>query len=186
MTAYSNKEKPEPNPIRITDKIVDLAEKVQDLRFHIFKLETLKRQYESEGKKGDGKMVELFMEEHKKELAGLQKKLDWESLKLSSLIDPDKREKLVAWKRRIEIIKSNVPIDQVVSQYVSLRKSGSKFIGKCPFHDDKNPSFVAYPETSSYYCFGCRKSGDIFGFIMEIEKLSFKDAVEALSRYSGL
>ncbi|MGE5443665.1 MAG: CHC2 zinc finger domain-containing protein [Ignavibacteriales bacterium] len=77
-------------------------------------------------------------------------------------------------------------IDKVIGQYIHLRKSGNKFTGKCPFHDDRSPSFVVYPETSSYYCFGCKKSGDIFRFVMEIEKLSFKDAVEALSRYSGI
>jgi len=186
MTAYSNKEKPESTPIRITDKIVNLAEKIQDLRFHIYKLEHLKKQYESEGKKEDAKMVELFAGEHKKELDELQKKLNWENIKLSSLVDKGAREKLSQWKKRIELIKSTLSIEQVVSQYINLGKSGNKFTGRCPFHDDRSPSFVVYPETSSFYCFGCRKGGDIFRFVMEIEKLTFKQAVEALSRYSGL
>lgn len=186
MTAYSNKEKSEPDPVRITDKIIDLAEKIQDLRFHIYKLEHLKKQYESEGKKDDARMVELFAEGHKKELDELQKKLNWENIKLSRLVDKDATEKLTQWKKRIELIKSTLPIEKVVSQYITLRKSGNRFTGKCPFHNDRSPSFVVYPETSSYYCFGCKKSGDIFRFVMEIEKLSFKNAVEALSRYSGL
>ncbi len=182
----SSKEKLEPNPVRITDKIIDLAEEIEDLRFHIFKLEHLKKLYESEGKKEDAKMVELFAEEHKKELVELQKKLNWENIKLSSLVDKDTREKLTQWKKRIELIKSTLSIDQIVGQYINLRKSGNKSIGKCPFHDDHNPSFVVYPETSSFYCFGCQKSGDIFRFVMEIEKLTFKQAVEAISRYAGL
>lgn len=186
MTAYSNKEKRDSNPVRVTGKIIDLAEEVQDLRFHIYKLEHLKKQYESEGKKDDARMVELFAEEHKKELDELQKKLNWENIKLSSLVDKDKREKLTQWKKRIELIKSTLSIDRVVSQYISLRKSGNRFTGKCPFHDDRSPSLVVYPETSSFYCFGCQKSGDIFRFVMGIEKLTFKQAVEALSRYSGL
>lgn len=186
MTGSSSKEKPGSDPIGITGKIVDLADKIQDLRFHIFKLEKLKKQYESEGKIEDARTLDLFMEEHKKELAGLQKKLEWENLRLSSFIDKNASEKLAKWKRKVELIKSTVSMDQVVSQYMSLRKSGNKFIGKCPFHDDRSPSFVVYPETSSFYCFGCRKSGDILRFVMEIEKLSFKEAVEVLSRYAKL
>ena len=186
MTAFSNKEKPEPNPIRITDKIIDIAEKIQDLRFHIYKLETLKKQYESEGKKEDARMVELFAGEHKKELDGLQKKLNWENLKLSSLVDENKREKLIGWGKRIQLIRSTLSIDKVAGQYLSLKKSGNNFIGRCPFHDDRSPSFVVYPETSSFYCFGCQKSADLFRFVMEIEKLTFKETVKAVSQYAGL
>lgn len=76
MTPYSNKEKPEPDSQRVTDNVIDLAEEIQDFRFHIYKLEHLKKQYESEGKKDDARMAELFAEEHKKELDELQKKLN--------------------------------------------------------------------------------------------------------------
>ena len=179
-------QKPESNSIRITNKIVELADRIQDLRFHIFKLQKLKKQYESEGRENDARMTEFFVEDHKKEITLLQKKLEWQNLKLSSLIDKDASDKLIDWKKRIELIKFTLPIEQVVGKYVKLRKSGNKFTGKCPFHDDRNPSFVVYPETSTFYCFGCQKSGDIFTFVMEIEKLSFKEAVELLSRYPGL
>jgi hypothetical protein len=92
MTPYSNKEKPEPDSQRVTDNVIDLAEEIQDLRFHIYKLEHLKKQYESEGKKDDARMVELFAEEHKKEIDELQKKLNWENIKLSSLTLPSENQ----------------------------------------------------------------------------------------------
>lgn len=73
-------------------------------------------------------------------------------------------------RRRYDII-------DVVGQYVPLKKSGRNFSGLCPFHSEKTPSFSVSPEKQIYHCFGCGAGGDIFRFMMDIEGLSFKEAV---------
>lgn len=85
-----------------------------------------------------------------------------------------------ALRQRIDRLKSAVPIVEVVRQYVELRPSGSAFVGLCPFHDDHVPSFTVYPATGTFYCYGCRRHGDVIGFLQEIEHLSFGQALEAL------
>ena len=77
-------------------------------------------------------------------------------------------------------LKALVAIDRLVAQYLSLRPSGVNFVGRCPFHDDHDPSLVVYPRTQSFYCFGCRKSGDAISFLMEMERLTFREALDAL------
>lgn len=78
-------------------------------------------------------------------------------------------------------------ITDVVSGYVRLtKKSGSNLFGLCPFHSEKSPSFSVSSERQIYHCFGCQKGGSVINFIMEIENLGFRDAVEFLARRSGL
>ena len=78
-------------------------------------------------------------------------------------------------------------IADVVSGYVSLSKrSGSNLFGLCPFHSEKTPSFSVNRERQIYHCFGCGKSGSVISFIMEIENLSFPEAVEFLARRAGM
>ena len=78
-------------------------------------------------------------------------------------------------------------IAEVVSGYVKLTKrSGSNMLGLCPFHSEKTPSFAVNPDRQIYHCFGCGKGGSAIGFIMEIENLSFRDAVEVLAKRAGL
>lgn len=84
----------------------------------------------------------------------------------------------------VEHLKAQVPIERVIGQYVSLRPSGRTLIGRCCFHEDRNPSFVVYPETQSFYCYGCQIGGDVVRFLMEREHLSFPEAIEVLSRYT--
>ena len=78
------------------------------------------------------------------------------------------------------------PIEDVVGQYVSLRRSGSNLFGLCPFHGEKTASFSVAPDKGIYYCFGCHKGGGVINFEMEIEGLSYPDAVRALAKRAGM
>ena len=78
------------------------------------------------------------------------------------------------------------PIEEVVGQYVNLKRSGSNLFGLCPFHGEKTPSFSVAPDKGIYYCFGCHKGGGVINFEMEIEGLSYPDAVRALAQRVGM
>ena len=78
------------------------------------------------------------------------------------------------------------PIEEVVGQYVNLKRSGSNLFGLCPFHGEKTPSFSVAPDKGIYYCFGCHKGGGVINFEMEIEGLSYSDAVRALAQRAGM
>ena len=78
------------------------------------------------------------------------------------------------------------PIDEVVGQYVHLKRSGGNLFGLCPFHGEKTASFSVAPDKGIYYCFGCHKGGGVVNFIMEIEGLSYPDAVRHLAKRAGL
>jgi len=84
-----------------------------------------------------------------------------------------------------ELIARN-PIEDVVGQHVQLKRSGSNLFGLCPFHGEKTASFSVNPEKGIYYCFGCHKGGGAINFQMEIEGLSYPDAVRALAKRVGL
>ena len=81
-----------------------------------------------------------------------------------------------------EEIKRKILITDLISDYVSLKKKGTRYWGLCPFHTEKTPSFTVTAEKEMYYCFGCHKHGDIFTFIMEIEKTSFPEALKILAQ----
>ena len=78
------------------------------------------------------------------------------------------------------------PIEDVVGQYVTLKRSGSNLFGLCPFHGEKTASFSVAPDKGIYYCFGCHKGGSVINFQMEIEGLSYPDAVRALAKRVGM
>ena len=78
------------------------------------------------------------------------------------------------------------PIEEVVGQYVTLRRSGSNLFGLCPFHGEKTASFSVAPDKGIYYCFGCHKGGGVINFQMEIEGLSYPDAVRSLAKRVGM
>lgn len=78
------------------------------------------------------------------------------------------------------------PIEDVVGAYVALTRKGSNLFGLCPFHGEKTASFSVAPEKGIYYCFGCHKGGGAVNFIMEIENLSYPDAVRFLANRAGL
>lgn len=77
-------------------------------------------------------------------------------------------------------------IESVVSSYVAVKRRGRNLVGLCPFHGEKTPSFTVYPETSSFYCFGCGAGGDVITFIKRIENLDYMDAVRFLADRAGL
>ena len=78
------------------------------------------------------------------------------------------------------------PIEEVVGQYVSLKRSGANLFGLCPFHGEKTASFSVAPDKGIYYCFGCHKGGSVINFQMEVEGLSYPDAVRALAKRVGM
>ena len=78
------------------------------------------------------------------------------------------------------------PIEDVVGQYVALRRSGSNLFGLCPFHGEKTASFSVAPDKGIYYCFGCHNGGNAVNFMMEVEGLSYPDAVRALAKRAGM
>ena len=84
-----------------------------------------------------------------------------------------------------ELVARN-PIEDVVGQYVSLKRSGSNMFGLCPFHGEKTASFSVAPDKGIYYCFGCHKGGGVINFQMEVEGLSYPDAVRALAKRAGM
>ena len=84
-----------------------------------------------------------------------------------------------------ELVARN-PIEDVVGQYVSLKRSGANMFGLCPFHGEKTASFSVAPDKGIYYCFGCHKGGGPINFIMEVEGMSYPDAVRHLAKRSGL
>lgn len=84
-----------------------------------------------------------------------------------------------------ELVARN-PIEDVVGQYVNLRRSGANMFGLCPFHGEKTASFSVAPDKGIYYCFGCHKGGGVINFQMEIDGLSYPDAVRALAKRVGM
>lgn len=83
-------------------------------------------------------------------------------------------------------IKSRLDLVDIIRQYTPLKAAGGNFIGRCPFHNEKTPSFTVSPTKQVWYCFGCGKGGDLFSFIMEIEKLTFPEALRLLAPKAGI
>ena len=86
----------------------------------------------------------------------------------------------------IQQLKQYSDIEQIVSSYVPLKKKGRYLTGLCPFHSEKTPSFFVYPQTQSFYCFGCGAGGDVITFIRRIENLEYMEAVRMLADRCGL
>ncbi len=83
-------------------------------------------------------------------------------------------------------VKQQADIVRVVGEYVRLKKSGQNFSGLCPFHGEKTPSFAVHPVKQIYHCFGCGKGGDVFSFVMEMEKCQFPEAVRIVAEKCGI
>lgn len=88
-------------------------------------------------------------------------------------------------KKNIEELKQVADIVDIIENYVSLKKAGANFIGKCPFHDDKTPSFVVSNTKNMFHCYGCGSSGDAISFIQKIDSLDFQQAVEKIASMSN-
>jgi len=86
----------------------------------------------------------------------------------------------------IEKVKSSTDFVSLVSEYTNLKKAGKGYVGLCPFHHEKTPSFNINPELGLYHCFGCGKGGDIFKFVAEKENLTYYEAVIYLARKNGI
>ena len=86
----------------------------------------------------------------------------------------------------IERVRDSSDIVEIVSAYTDLRRQGERFVGLCPFHDERTPSFSVKPRDGFYYCFGCEAGGDTIRFVQEKEGLAFPDAVEALAERYGV
>ncbi len=86
----------------------------------------------------------------------------------------------------IEEIKNNNDIVDVISQYMSLKRSGRNYFGLCPFHNEKSPSFSVSPDKQIFHCFGCGVGGNVFHFISKIEGIGFKESVEMLADRAGI
>src|SRR3954468_21410807 len=81
----------------------------------------------------------------------------------------------------IQQITSRIDIVEIIGEYVKLKKRGANYLGLCPFHGEKTPSFTVSPSKEIYKCFGCGKSGNTIGFLMELEKYSYVEALRWLA-----
>ena len=86
----------------------------------------------------------------------------------------------------LQELREKIDIETVVSPYVSLRRRGRLLTGLCPFHNEKTPSFTVYPDSRSFYCFGCGAGGEIITFVRRIENLDFVEAVKSLAQRAGM
>ena len=87
---------------------------------------------------------------------------------------------------KIDEVRNANDIVEVISGYVQLKKRGKNYLGLCPFHTEKTPSFTVSAEKQMYHCFGCSKGGNIFTFLMEMDKISFVEAVKSLASKAGI
>jgi len=85
-----------------------------------------------------------------------------------------------------EKVKQQADIVRVVGEYVRLKKGGQNFTGLCPFHAEKSPSFAVHPTKQIYHCFGCGVGGDVFKFVMEMEKCAFPEAIRIVAEKCGI
>jgi DNA primase len=83
-------------------------------------------------------------------------------------------------------VKQQADIVRVIGDYVRLKKTGQNFTGLCPFHSEKTPSFAVHPVKQIYHCFGCGVGGDVFKFVMEMEKCAFPDAIRVVAEKCGI
>ncbi len=86
----------------------------------------------------------------------------------------------------VDLIKEKLDVADIIGSYIKLEKAGTNFKAKCPFHNEKTPSFFISPDRGTYYCFGCGAKGDIFTFVEEFEGLDFRGALKALALRAGV
>ena len=86
----------------------------------------------------------------------------------------------------IEEVRQSNDIVEVISSYVRLQKKGSNYMGLCPFHNEKSPSFSVSGSKQMYHCFGCGVGGNIFTFIMNVKSCTFYEALEFLKKYLNM
>ena len=86
----------------------------------------------------------------------------------------------------IDSVRERSDIVELIGSYVTLRRAGSNYTGLCPFHSERTPSFTVFPDTQSFFCFGCEAGGDAFTFVMRSETLEYPEAVEFLAKRAGI
>lgn len=92
----------------------------------------------------------------------------------------------MANRDEIELIRERADMLEIVSRYVTLKKAGKNYIGSCPFHQDKTPSFTVNPDKKLFHCFGCNEGGDLFQLVMKIERIDFAEALARLAAQTGV
>ena len=90
------------------------------------------------------------------------------------------------WENQIKEIKERINIADVVAGYVTLKKSGDNFVGLCPFHNEKTPSFTVNEKKGVFHCFGCGAGGDVISFLTRIRNEGFNDTVRYLANLAGV
>src|SRR5215469_226784 len=88
--------------------------------------------------------------------------------------------------RFLDELRQRISLADIVGRRVKLTRRGREYVGLCPFHKEKTPSFSAVEDKGFFHCFGCGAHGDVIGFVMQTESLSFPEAVEQLARQAGL
>lgn len=83
-------------------------------------------------------------------------------------------------------MQERIDIEDVISSYVNLKRRGKTLVGLCPFHNEKTPSFTVYPESRSFYCFGCGAGGDVISFVRRMDNLDYVEAVKSLAQAAGM
>ncbi|MFM7078115.1 MAG: CHC2 zinc finger domain-containing protein, partial [Planctomycetaceae bacterium] len=91
-----------------------------------------------------------------------------------------------AWDDVKERVREATDIVDLVGSYLTLRRQGKNLVGLCPWHDDSRPSFQVSPERQTFRCWVCDLGGDVFSFLMRIEKLEFREALEQLAERAGI
>ncbi|VAX27569.1 DNA primase [hydrothermal vent metagenome] len=89
-------------------------------------------------------------------------------------------------EEQIDDIRNSADIVDIISGYVQLRKRGKNYIGLCPFHHEKTPSFTVSPDKQIYHCFGCHAGGNVFKFLMDYKNISFVESVQEIADYLGI
>ncbi len=89
-------------------------------------------------------------------------------------------------ERFIQELLDKIDIEQVISSHISLKRRGKNLVGLCPFHNEKTPSFTVYPESRSFYCFGCGAGGDVISFVRRMDNLDYVEAVKSVAQMAGM
>jgi DNA primase len=87
---------------------------------------------------------------------------------------------------KVAEVRERTDITDLVGQYLDLKRTGRSYKGLCPFHQEKTPSFVVFPDSGNFHCFGCGRGGDAFTFYMDVEHVQFRDALQELARRAGV
>ena len=86
----------------------------------------------------------------------------------------------------VQLVKDAADIVEIVGEHVSLKKAGANYKGRCPFHNEKTPSFTVSPVRQSFHCFGCNEGGDVFSFYMKYHNSTFPEALRDLAKRYGV